>query len=402
MNRRVVALACFLSVWLLVSGCTMLKSISIVNGGEALSSHPTERIIPFDQNAHAIIVKARVNDSRKEYRFILDTAALTVVDLKTASELGLNGEVDVDVLDSAGKTKKVKLARLAKLDIGDVKVKDSAAVIADLSDFGCDGILGSTFLRFFRVTIDYRHRLLTFSDGTKKVPAVVGEEVIPFKPEMTQGFAPKIQCTIDKIKDIDAFIDTGYPGIGIPVEIMHTLKEFKAGEVLESEGSMSGGLIGSSDKDYLLRVNSLSLGNLEVTNVPVASTGTREILIGQNALSPFLVTLDYPAGEMVLKRYENDEFKTNVYGWGLALKRDNGRVIVNGLLKGAPAAKSGIMLGDEVLKVNSSDVSQFSLLDLMGLALDDGINRIELVYSRDGGRKMVVLKKEMLLPVVKR
>ena len=40
------------------------------------------------------------------------------------------------------------------------------------------------------------------------------------------------------------------------------------------------------------------------------------------------------------------------------------------------------------------------MLDLMALSLDDGIDRVELVYSGDGGRKMVVLKKEMLLPVM--
>ena len=175
---------------------------------------------------------------------------------------------------------------------------------------------------------------------------------------MTQGFAPKIECTVDKSIDTDAIIDTGYPGIGLPAEIIRKLKEFKAGEVLESDGSMSSGLVGSSDKDYLLRMDSLSLGKLEFTNVPCASTGSHEVLIGQKALSHFLVTLDYPAGEMVLKRYENDKYETNVYGWGLALKRDEGRMVVKGLLKGSPAARSGIKLGDEVFTVNSMDVSQ--------------------------------------------
>jgi hypothetical protein len=401
MNKRIIKVASLLSVGILISGCTMLKAISIVNSGEAISSHPIESTIPFDMKAHAIIIKARVNDSTKEFNFILDTAALTVVDQKTASELGLNGEVEVELNDSAGKTKKVKLAKLGILSIGDVKVKDSAAVIADLSDIGCDGIVGSSFLRYFRVTIDYRHRLLTFSDSKKSVPANDGEVVIKFKPEMTQGFAPKIECTVDKSIDTDAFIDTGHPGIGLPTEIMRKLKEFKEGEVLESEGSMSSGLAGSSDKDYLLRMDSLSLGKLEFNNVPCASSGTHEVLIGQKALSHFLVTLDYPAGEMILKRYENDKYETNVFSWGLALKRDKGRVVVKGLMKGSPAARSGIKVGDEVFTVNSMDVSQLSMLDLMALSLDDGIDRVEFVYSGNGGKKMVVLKKEMLLPLVK-
>jgi len=161
---------------------------------------------------------------------------------------------------------------------------------------------------------------------------------------------------------------------------------------------MSNGLVGSSDKDYLLRINSLSLGKLEFNNVPCASSGTRETLIGQKALSHFLFTLDYPAGEMLLKRSENDKYETNVFSWGLASKRDKGRVIVKGLLKGCPAARSGIKLGDEVFTVNSMDVSQLSMLDLMALSLDDSIDRVELVYSGDCDRKMVVLKKEMLLP----
>jgi hypothetical protein len=245
--------------------------------------------------------------------------------------------------------------------------------------------------------------LLTFSDSKKSVPANDGEVIIKFKPEVTQGFAPKIECTLDKSIDTGAFIDTGHPGIGLPTEIMRNLKEFKAGEVLESEGSMSNGLVGSSDKDYLLRIGSLSLGKLEFTNVPSASSGTHEVLIGQKALSHFLVTLDYPAGEMILKRYENDKFETNVFGWGLALKKDKGRMVVKGLLKDSPAARSGIKVGDEVFTVNSMDVKLLSMLDLMALSLDDDIDRVELVYSGDGDRKdrkMVVLKKEMLLPVI--
>ena len=152
--------------------------------------------------------------------------------------------MEVDANDSVGKTKKVKLARLDSLSVGDVKVKDSAAAIADLSEFGCDGIVGSTFLRYFRVTIDYRQRLLTFSDGKERVPAKDGEVIIKFTPEMTQGFAPKIECIVDKSMDTDALIDTGYPGIGLPAEIVRESKEFKAGEVLESDGSMSSRLVG--------------------------------------------------------------------------------------------------------------------------------------------------------------
>jgi C-terminal processing protease CtpA/Prc len=113
-------------------------------------------------------------------------------------------------------------------------------------------------------------------------------------------------------------------------------------------------------------------------------------------LSPFPY-----AGEMFLKRYENDKYETNVYSWGLALKRDKGSVVVKGVMKGSPADKSGIKVGDEVFAVNSLDVKQLSMIDLMALSLDDIIDRVELVYSGHSGRKMVVLKKEMLLPVVK-
>ena len=400
MVRYITMGASILCIWILISGCTMMKTVSIVNSGEAISPYPAESSIPFNMKAHLIIVKARVNSS-KEFNFILDTAALTMVDQKIASELGLDGEVEVDLNDSAGKTKKVKLARLGSLSVGDIKVKDSPAAIADLSDFGFDGIVGSSFLRHFRVTIDYKHRLLTFSDGKKRVPLNGGGVAIKFKPEMTHGFAPKIECTVDNSLDIDAFIDTGHPGIALPTEIVQESKEFKKGNFLESYGSMSSGLAGASDKDYLLRMNSLSLGKLELTDVPCSSTGIRQALIGARALSHFLVTLDYPAGEMFLKRYENDKYETNVYSWGLALKRDKDRMVVKGVMKDSPADKSGIKVGNEVFTVNSLDVKQLPMIDLMALSLDDGIDRVELVYSGDGGRKTVVLKKEMLLPVVK-
>ena len=76
MDNRIIRVASLLSVWILISGCTMLKAVSIVNSGEVISPLPIETTIPFDMKAHPIIVKARVNDSKKEFNFILDTAAL--------------------------------------------------------------------------------------------------------------------------------------------------------------------------------------------------------------------------------------------------------------------------------------------------------------------------------------
>src|SRR5258708_5779871 len=108
-----------------------------------------------------ILLPVQVND-HGPFDFILDTGAGTSL---LSSELAK--ELDAKILgskegQSAGGKVSVSLAKVDSLAVGETKLRDVDVGIVDLSNVGktigakIDGDLGYNFLKYFRVTIDYR------------------------------------------------------------------------------------------------------------------------------------------------------------------------------------------------------------------------------------------------------
>jgi hypothetical protein len=124
---------------------------------------------------------------------------------------------------------------------------------------------------------------------------------------VTTQLLPVVQVRINGGPEKTFFIDTGNSVLLLDTEFARELGIKSFGSV---QGTFSGGLhaavqIGRSD--------SLTLGDWTLKNVPVAmlplrsfskSFGVNEIdgCIGTNVLYQFLSTIDYPAGELVLRR----------------------------------------------------------------------------------------------------
>src|SRR5438105_3511191 len=116
-----------------------------------------------------ILLPVRVNE-RGPFDFILDTGAGTSL---LSSELAK--ELEVKILgskegQSAGSKVSVSLAKVNSLRVGEIKVDDVDVGIVDLSQIGktvgatVDGDLGYNFLKYFRITIDYRDREIRLED----------------------------------------------------------------------------------------------------------------------------------------------------------------------------------------------------------------------------------------------
>ena len=99
-----------------------------------------------------------------------------------------------------------------------------------------------------------------------------------------------------------------------------------------------------------------------------------------------LKTLDDKYAEyMTEKEYEAFErrYLTSYSGVGVALKLDeNDKIVVNRVLSGSDAEQSGILAGDELLKINGKNVK--SLNDAAELMEGGGDNDVEFTISRGG------------------
>lgn len=394
----------------LISGCTAMKAVSVVSKGRPVLKSVPPSVIPFKiKGEHVIVVPVRINNTEKQYIFMLDTGAMTVISKKTAIELNLSTGVEIIARDGAGGTKPMQLINLDSLHVGNMTVAECATGILDFSEFGgnlkvpdmaVDGILGSNFLRYFKVTIDYKNKTLHLDGNTEPTAAKEGEYKIKFSTDMKMGYAPRIECIIDNHIKAYGIIDTGIPFLAtLPLTLVENTDGYKSGQVVKAKGNVWGAAFKASENNMLLRIKSIKMGALVAHDIPAVTLPHRDILIGKKFLSNFLVTLNYPGQEMTLIPYDRLIFPTNIYSFGTIVKKNkDGKTVVAGFWEGTTADKIGVEIGDELLMINGRKINELSPAEVDNLYYNDNIKQIDVVYKNQSGLHKVKATKEMLLP----
>ncbi|MBC2694363.1 MAG: hypothetical protein HF982_03610 [Desulfobacteraceae bacterium] len=412
MNRFFLSTTMLIGVILAVSGCTTFKAISVMNGGRPISGNVQSSEIPFKiKGEHMIIVPVKINNSDKQYNFMLDTGAITVVSKKIATKLNLPFGVEIVARDSTGGTKQMQLINLDSLQLGEMIVAECATGILDFSEVGgklknrnlemdIDGLLGSNFLRYFKVIIDYKNKKLHLSNEMKPTVTKDGGYKIKFTTNMQMGYAPRIECTIDNNTKAYGIIDTGAPFLAtLPLSLVEKTDAYKFRQVVKAKGNVWGAAFKASENNSLLRVKNLKMGALVINEIPVISLPHKHILIGKKFLSKFLVTLDYPSQMMTLTPYDKLDFASNIYSFGTIVNKDKeGKTVIVGFWEGSSADKIGVEIGDELVMINDKNINELSPIEVENIYYNDNINEIEVVYRNKSGLHKVKATKEMLLP----
>jgi predicted aspartyl protease len=410
MNRTFFTSIVIAVIVLVFSGCTTFKAISVMNGGRPTSDIPLSEISFKTKGEHIIIVPVKINNSAKQYNFMLDTGALTLVSKKTAEELNLPSGVEIVAKDSVGATKPMQLTNLDLLRLGKMTVAECPTGILDFTEFGgnlkdpegmdIDGVIGSNFLRYFKVTIDYKNQKMYLSNDTRKIPAKDGTYRIEFTTDMKNGYAPRIQCTIDNNIKVKAIIDTGAPYIAtLPFSLVEKTDAYKKGQVVHSKGNIWGAAFKASENNQLLRLKYFQIGTLKLNYIPVISLPSNDILVGKKFLSKFMVTLNYPAKEMILVPHDTLDFPTNIFSFGtIVRKTKDRRTLVAGFWEGSAADKLGIDIGDELVMINGKKIGELSPTEVDNIYYNNEIREIDVVYKNKTGLHKTKATKEMLLP----
>jgi predicted aspartyl protease len=180
---------------------------------------------------------------------------------------------------------------------------------------------------------------------------------------------PLLNVRINGGKEVTFFIDTGGSEVALDTEFAKELGVPQFGGV---QGTFSGG---QHAQVQLGRIESLTLGDWTIKNVPIAMLplrqlsegfGVKEIdgIIGTTLFYHFLTTMDYPHGELVLRRKDArnlEEFKKSpgkrvvvpiwmasdhfMVGWGRVETLAPSLLFVDTGLTGA-----GVKLAESVIK----------------------------------------------------
>ncbi len=385
-----------------LSGCSMFHAISMIKGGETHVRADEETVVPFELSGNLILVKGRINDSARDCTFMLDTAAFTVIGKDVADDLGLAEDAGIEMMDGAKGKIDVHLTRLKSFSTGSFQAEGISAAVFDMArirrmtGIKIDGVIGSNFLRFFKVKIDYQKKLVTLSGDTSPLSPVPGASPVRIEQLMEMGFAPQVTVSCGDCT-FDALIDTGLKD---PLALSPSLMEKLSKEtVIEGKGVMAGGAFKDNEKPRLSRVNGLRIGTSETGKVVATVTeGQKKALIGYPFLSNYIVILNYPAGEMLLIPAEGGRNIDNVFTTGIGLRRDGaGKTLVSGIWNGSPADRLGVAVGNEIVKVSDRAAGDFTLRELRDqMGDDDSIKTVELLIKNQSGEKTFSIKKEYL------
>ncbi len=164
-----------------------------------------------------------------------------------------------------------------------------------------------------------------------------------------------------------------------------------------SVGAFSGGSSMSS------RITSLEMGTFKVNNLPVGITGDVGILITNDFLAHFKVTIDYPKSLMYLCP-NGKPFKTNLNVFGFRAQRDpNGKLKIVGLWEGSSTEQNGLKIGDEITNialVNGNQLSNITFEEYLSVLYDAVDLTLRLRIVNDSGTREVTLKSSDVLPKI--
>jgi len=255
-----------------------------------------------------IIVPTYVN-GRGPYNFILDTgASQSLISFALASSLGIRSQSEEQAFGAGGAVQ-ISCARVDSIAVGlarqenaPISITNELEQVGVLLKLKVDGDLGFSFMKDFRVTIDYQRSVLHLVRAGGRVENNQDATVIPFSLASTE---PLIV--------VDAFVNDEGPfqfavdtGTGRTVLTPELAKRLNIPTAKEIKGAGVGGAmqLTGARVDSLSLCSAATVRNHDVVvgaflNSISAAAGTKlDGIVGHNFLSQFQLTIDYAENQL--------------------------------------------------------------------------------------------------------
>ena len=366
--------------------------------------------IPFDFKNGLIIVKVKLN-GKKEYDFILDTGAPTLIWDNVADELGLvKSDVSNTASDGNGQDQILQFFHCPSIEIGKLKydgmnMADVNSLTDEIKCFANGGILGGNFLMHYNWQIDYKNeRLIACSDfGKLNIPKNARKVETMFS--MPQG-----QILIDDIGFLgykDYFImDTGFTGdFHLDKDLGEAILQKEKYKKFLLRSGYSGLSTGGRKKEVSKIIKAkLFLPIDTIQNVMLDMSAPRS-RIGNKYLSQFEnITIHYTSEDKAVYfgAKQSKPFDDLHFGFESYFDRKDNKFKIKNIYSNSVAEKAGVAIDDEIIAINDKDFSQINFNQycensLEGKKLfDDNVKSLIVKVKRNNESKTFQLEKAPL------
>jgi Aspartyl protease/PDZ domain len=327
--------------------------------GASIDGGAASVTVPFRLLNNHIYVSTMVN-GKGPYTFIVDTGGHCLISPQLVVELGLK-IVGATAMSGAGaKTTAGGFTHVDEIALGGVRMRNQLGFAAPIytpavEGIRVEGMVGFEMFRRFAIQIDYGREVMIITDPTRFDPTGAGTAVsfvfydhLP----MVRGTLADLPARFD--------IDTGSRSeldITGPFVTAHGLRaRFSKGV-----SAVTGWGMGGPSRSYVVRLPSLTLGGVQVSNVVAGlsedkggsiSDPNYEGNIGGGLLKRFVVTFDYAHQMMYLRPIAPPPVDAGRFDRsGMWMNSGPNGYVVTDVAANGPADQAGVQVGDIITRL---------------------------------------------------
>lgn len=347
-----------------------------------------------------VLIKGVFNDIPDSLNFILDTGSGAIsLDSSTAEEFKIPNVPSGRKISGIAGVRDVNYAQYNNLHLPGLTVDsldfyiNNYDILSSVYGIKIDGVIGYSFLSRYIVEIDYDKMLITvYSPGKIKYPR---------RATLLHPIFSALPILSLKIKDARKIQSRFYLDTGAGLCFLLT-KQFLADSnfLLKKRKPVTIQVQGFGGKKemHLTVIKRLQIGPYKFKNVPTnildddhnaLSYPMLSGLIGNDILRRFNVILNYPERTVSLKpnTHYKDAFDYSYSGMNMYL--EDGKIVVDDIVKNSPADKGGIKNGDIIVGVNNNFSND--IIAYKNIVQNEG-QKVRLFVSRNGEILSIVFK----------
>jgi len=357
----------FISLFLALKtfGQSKEDKIKIANRDKYLFSVTAENknfveTIPFTLVNNLMFITAQIDGIN--YNFLFDTGAVTILSTKLQEKLQLKEAIRNTLVDASGKEQTEKFYTLPVLKLGAVNFSNIGAAAMDLSKMSeqfctpIDGIIGANLMRSCYWKIDYKNKVLIFSD--KKIKPAGKAYELPFEENFSG--TPLVKLFFGNY-NFQTLFDTGNnQSFNFPDSLYFKSSASKNKVVQRGSGNTEFTLYGNKNiVNHAAILDSITIGTRLFKRQVVRVSPSPLPLLGNKFLMQFdEVIIDWKKHLIHLPSEYHPEEPLKTLGFDPLLA--DGKVVVSYIWDESEAQKQGLQLGDTIIAIDGQSIDSIT------------------------------------------